>query len=79
MTPTPCFPSPVQMAIKRRKCPLFSVEKVFKDFFNEFFFSLEGEFLAQIDFAATKSWASFDLNRNLKSQDFRRTQSHKLI
>lgn len=23
MTPAPCFPSPVQMAIKRRKCPFF--------------------------------------------------------
>lgn len=27
MTPAPCFPSPVQMAIKRRKCPLFQYRK----------------------------------------------------
>lgn len=29
MTPAPCFLSPVQMVIKRRKCPFFAVEKVF--------------------------------------------------
>lgn len=36
--PAPCFPSPVQMAIKRRKCPFFQKRRYLEPFQMSFFF-----------------------------------------
>lgn len=40
MTPAPCFPSPVQMAIKRRKCPFFQKRRYLELFQMSIFFFL---------------------------------------